>query len=197
MSRIFVTSDTHFGHENIIRYASRPFADWRAMGEGIVERWNSRVDEDDVVYFLGDFAMGPGATEEYIVSILNRLHGFKYMLLGNHDLPSKYSDGLSNLIERHDFQFYATILHEQIRHLDVDGKTFVMCHYPMSDWHGKQTFDPKGSIHLHGHTHTTFSSVDCNEFIAQKCYDIGVDMYGGPVQITGDLRYLNDPRGWA
>jgi hypothetical protein len=27
-------------------------------------------------------------------------------------------------------------------------------------------------------------------------YDVGVDAYGGPVELTGDLRYLNAPKGW-
>jgi len=33
--------------------------------------------------------------------------------------------------------------------------------------------------------------------VARRKYDVGVDMYGGPVQISGDCRYLNDPKGWV
>lgn len=198
MSRIFASSDTHFGHQNIIRYANRPFADWRAMGESLIKRWNARVGETDTVYFLGDFAMGPGATTEYTVQVLNRLNGFKSIVLGNHDQPSKYGDGLKAIIKQHDFD-NVMVLDEQILNTKIDGKDFVMCHFPILEWEGKH----HGAIHLHGHTHTEFpSDGKCQYDLSlrlerEKSYDIGVDMYGGPVQITGDLRYLNDPKGWG
>ena len=31
----------------------------------------------------------------------------------------------------------------------------------------------------------------------KKRFDVGVDMYGGPVELTGDCRYLNSPKGWT
>lgn len=82
----------------------------------------------------------------------------------------------------------------------------------MDDWNGRF----KRSIHLHGHCHKR-PILDLEEFGGPadptqpscsaemtRCYnggiprryDVGVDMYGGPVQITGDLRYLDDPKGW-
>lgn len=190
MARSFVTSDTHFGHANIIRYANRPFADWREMGEAMIERWNARVNEEDKTFFLGDFAMGPGATPDYVVSVLNRLNGKIVGILGNHDMPSKYGKGLTNLIIANGLHEKVRILDDQITSIMIDGQNFVMCHYPMADWDGRF----HGAIHLHGHVHTQYPS---SEYPNGRFYDIGVDMYGGPVQITGDLRYLNDPKGWA
>jgi calcineurin-like phosphoesterase family protein len=78
--------------------------------------------------------------------------------------------------------------------LSHEGKRFAMSHYPMADWNGKF----KGSIHLHGHVHTQYANGKAKSHIpkVKGRYDVGVDMFGGPVQLTGDLRYLNNPRGW-
>lgn len=54
----FFTSDTHFGHVNIILYCNRPFASVLEMNEQVIARWNDRVGPRDTVYHLGDFAMG-------------------------------------------------------------------------------------------------------------------------------------------
>jgi calcineurin-like phosphoesterase family protein len=189
MGKIFVTSDTHLGHANIIKYCNRPFADAESMTEHIINTWNARVSQDDLVYFLGDLAMGPGVDEGYIVDRLSELNGQLQVVLGNHDQPSKWCDGLEKISK--DFALPITILPD-IFELKHEGKRFVMCHYPMKDWNGKY----HGTIHLHGHKHTQFSPTRARRMIAEKRYDIGVDMYGGPVQLTGDLRFLKDPKGW-
>lgn len=59
--RYFI-ADTHFNHENIIKYCNRPFEDSKEMNEYIINKWNSVVTENDVVYHLGD--VGFGSTEE-------------------------------------------------------------------------------------------------------------------------------------
>lgn len=83
MSDIFVTSDTHFNHGNIIKYCNRPFRCSRDMDEALVERWNSVVKPDDHVWHLGDVYMN--ASKGYIEMILGRLNGKKRLVLGNHD----------------------------------------------------------------------------------------------------------------
>ena len=40
---IFVTSDTHFYHNNIIRYDNLPFDNPEEMNEKIIAEWNKRV----------------------------------------------------------------------------------------------------------------------------------------------------------
>ena len=54
-NNIFFTSDTHFNHENIIKYCSRPYVDKNEMNEDLIKRWNSVVKENDIVFHLGDF----------------------------------------------------------------------------------------------------------------------------------------------
>ena len=50
------TSDTHFGHNNIIKFCKRPWKTTEEMNEALIERWNSVVKPDDIVFHLGDFA---------------------------------------------------------------------------------------------------------------------------------------------
>lgn len=80
MSNIWVTSDTHFGHENIISYCDRPFSSVEEMDEKLIENWNSVVKPSDKVYHLGDVFFGgnPRLT-------LGRLNGKKRLVVGNHD----------------------------------------------------------------------------------------------------------------
>ena len=80
--KIFVTADTHFNHENIIKYCDRPFKNVKEMNEAIIKNWNDTVREDDIVYHLGDFGFG---TKEELQEIFNRLNGKKYLIMGNHD----------------------------------------------------------------------------------------------------------------
>lgn len=91
---IFFISDTHFYHDNIIKYCNRPFRNVEEMNKTIIENWNSVVKPTDVVYHLGDFTTAdyiPNIKfkDRYIVtarSLLSKLNGKKILIRGNHDL---------------------------------------------------------------------------------------------------------------
>jgi len=76
------TSDTHFGHKNILQFepAARPFATVEDMNEQLITNWNSRVKPNDVIYHLGDLAFG-----KHNILLAQRLNGRKRLVLGNHD----------------------------------------------------------------------------------------------------------------
>lgn len=78
----FVTSDTHFNHGKIIEYCNRPFSDVEEMNEKIIENWNSVVGKNDIVWHLGDFALGD---KKKIPELVNRLNGRINLVMGNHD----------------------------------------------------------------------------------------------------------------
>ncbi|MGU3472951.1 metallophosphoesterase [Paenibacillus sp. D51F] len=82
MQDIFVTSDHHFGHREIIDYESRPFADAGEMDAVMIQRWNEAVSAGDTVYHLGDFSFGGLSRTREVVGALN---GYKHLILGNHD----------------------------------------------------------------------------------------------------------------
>ena len=80
MPNIFVISDTHFGHSNIIRYCDRPFSSVEEMNETIIDNWNKVVTDQDHVYHLGDVYFGVNVSNFFY-----RLKGKKRLILGNHD----------------------------------------------------------------------------------------------------------------
>lgn len=82
----YLISDTHFNHLNIIKYCNRPFETVEEMNEFIIQKWNDTINNDDTVYFLGDFCLG---NREKVIELGRRLNGHKVLILGNHDRVTK------------------------------------------------------------------------------------------------------------
>jgi calcineurin-like phosphoesterase family protein len=83
--RTFFTSDTHFGHRNIIDMSARPYASTGEMDADPIASWNAIVGPGDTVWHLGDFAYGD---RQYQQSVFDRLNGTKHLIRGNHDKGS-------------------------------------------------------------------------------------------------------------
>ena len=81
--RRFIIADTHFGHKNIIQYENRPFSSVEEMDNELIKLWNSVVNNDDLVYVLGDFTLSRRI--DAIKNLVNQLHGRKILIMGNHD----------------------------------------------------------------------------------------------------------------
>lgn len=91
MSKIYVISDTHFCHDNIlnfednngVKFRGSLFKNSEEMDETIVKNWNEVVQSDsDIVYHLGDVYFKDAKRVDWLLS---RLRGRKRLLLGNHD----------------------------------------------------------------------------------------------------------------
>lgn len=153
---IWFTSDTHYGHENVIRFCNRPFVDSVHMENALVGAHNAVVKPDDIVYHLGDFIWSPKAAEWD--RILDQLHGRFRVIRGNHDLPLR-----RGMFGHRKIDWVRDFSEEKI-----DGIKVVLCHYPIASWNGAR----KGSFHLHGHCH---SSMD---HLPGRLLDVGVDCWG-------------------
>jgi calcineurin-like phosphoesterase family protein len=133
---VFLTSDTHFGHANIIKYCHRPFSSVEEMDETLVERWNAIVRPQDHVYHLGDVAMQPKALQ-----IVKRLNGHKRLVLGNHD--------------GWDMRAYAEVGFKKVfGSRRMDG--LLLTHIPLhqgSVWDAAERRDSKVLGNVHGHIH--------------------------------------------
>lgn len=129
MKDVFVTSDTHFGHANIIQYCNRPFSSVEEMDEALIAGWNEVVKPGDKVYHLGDVYMsrGNGNAER----ILSRLNGTKVLILGNHDnakdqLLLKYFKRAYSYRFLPDFQ--VTLSHLPIHADSIQRRTILNIH---------------------------------------------------------------------
>ena len=119
MADTWFTSDFHLGHFNIIRYCNRPFADTREMNAAILERLNTLVKPDDVLYFVGDFCMGgPKAVAFYRVQIACKTIHF---IDGNHDRTARKVQQI--------FTSWSSLAE-----IKVGNQGIVFCHYAMKVW---------------------------------------------------------------
>lgn len=83
-SKIFLTSDLHLDHTNIIRYCKRPFKNVKVMNSVLIRNWNKTVGKNDKIYFLGDFCFCR-KNRQRIRQFLRLLNGKKIFIRGNHD----------------------------------------------------------------------------------------------------------------
>ena len=118
--RVFVVSDIHFDHENIIKYCKRPFKCIGYMNCILENNWNDRVRKGDRVYYLGD--MTSGRKEGAIDFWLSKLNGEVRFIRGNHDLDvitraEVIKDGFPIKYGGYEFR----LMHDPDRPPDWDG----------------------------------------------------------------------------
>lgn len=157
--KIGVTSDTHYGHRNIIGYCKRPWlylhTDNRlseaegkpyvipdevlkAHDDALVERTNAVLGPDDILIHAGDVAWGKDALTEY-----RRRLDVKtvYVAVGNHDDDDALVEvfGKDYVAERWMFEI----------HGPGGNRTLVVDHYPGHSWRDSH----KACVQLFGHVH--------------------------------------------
>jgi calcineurin-like phosphoesterase family protein len=188
---LFFTSDTHFGHANIIKYCNRPFASVEEMDEDMIKNWNSVVTNNDHVFHLGDVSFHK---PEKTKSILDRLNGKIYLLRGNHEKPAL--DGMC--IKR--FEWVKDYFKLNVDIGESKTQKVIMSHYPFLSWDESH----RGSYNFYGHCHGGIpKEVDEQHYRV----DVGVDCWGFyPVSFdtlhkelqkreSVELRKKNDTRG--
>lgn len=136
-ARIFLISDTHFGHDRIYTFTTqtgsrvRPMWDKAELADQeMILRWNSVVTVQDHVYHLGD--VGWGANLAGIVASLN---GHKRLVLGNHD--------------RDDVRAYREMGFQKVMGCHQFQRGIWFTHIPM---HPDSMFSEK-AVNIHGHIH--------------------------------------------
>lgn len=133
MPRVFLVSDTHFGHQGVCKFTRhdgsklRPWDCPEQMDKDMVEYWNDTVRPQDKVYHLGDVVINRKS-----LSILDSLHGDKVLIKGNHDI-FKITDYLKYF--------------RDIRSFHVMNK-YVLSHVPI---HPESKGNFRGNIHGHLH----------------------------------------------
>lgn len=147
---VFFTSDLHIGHRMVA--GLRGFEDASAHDAAILDAWRDQVLKDDVVWVLGDVAMGAPA---YALGLLASLPGRKRLVLGNHDgAHPMYRDAPRRHREYTEAFEWVT----QSARTKVCGVEVVLSHFPYARdrhevRHMQWRLRNEGTPLLHGHTH--------------------------------------------
>lgn len=157
--KLFFTSDTHFGHENVIKFNNRPFKDADHMNEEMIRLWNSVVPIDGHVFHHGDVSL---MTPDKTMRVLERLNGNIYLMKGNHE-----KSVLRKQMTRDRFVW---VKERYELYVDDDGKKqlIVMSHYGQRVWNKSH----HGSWHTYGHSHGHMEHTPWG-----RSMDVGVDCH--------------------
>lgn len=181
---IYITSDPHFNHANVIPYCNRPYSSVEEMNEALIANWNSVIKPEDTIYCLGDFSFHIRSVEQF----MPRLNGKKILISGNHDWthpankksrnPEKQAKNIADYVK-----FGWAEVHQELV-LDLPGLPNIrMCHLPYSDPDPSQDqrylkYRPvdDGKILLCGHVHNVWQTkISPNGTLMVNC---GVDVWG-------------------
>lgn len=166
-SKIFMTSDTHWNHSNILKFCDRPFKDVEEMNQKLIENWNKKVPHDGLVFHLGDFAWGGGY--EGWKKIREQLNGDIILIEGNHDRKNLTTTAREELFKFVTWQML----------IEIEGRKVLLNHFPFLCYAGTYREPKKLVYSLYGHCHSGPNKkgqdiprlVNC--FPTQ--YDVGVD----------------------
>lgn len=153
----YYIADPHFFHEKLnTNMDCRGFGSAEEMNAYMVEKWNTKVRNNDEVVILGDLTWGkPNETNE----LLQKLHGRLYLIEGNHDkILKKKGYDTSRFVW---IKPYA----EQKDH----KRKIVLSHYPILCYNGQYRLDENGNpktYMLYGHVHNTYDQRLIEQFQA-------------------------------
>ena len=158
MKNIWIISDTHFQHEQMMYFRdwsgnlTRPgFTSVEEMDEYMIDNWNSVVKKEDEVWHLGDVVFGD-AIVQWMETNFKRLNGHKHLVVGNHDNISMMcgygwfrSVNMWKHFKDHNILCSHVPLHEGslLRPTNADGKTSV------------ENLIWDSTLNVHGHIHST------------------------------------------
>lgn len=104
MGKIWLTSDTHFGHDRDFIWQPRGYNSVYESDKDLIKKWNEVVSPEDDVYHLGDVMLGDN---EYGLSCVKQLKGNIHLVRGNHDTDArmKLYNQCYNIVEITEGQF--------------------------------------------------------------------------------------------
>lgn len=146
-AKIFVISDTHFGHSKILEFEkeARPYKTIQEHDYDLVQRWNSVVRPQDTVWHLGDVWFG----KEGHLPLL-QCNGLKKLVMGNHD--------------HHPMELYQKYF-SRIFGVATFGRC-VLSHIPVA----AHQLDSRYKKNIHGHMHS--KKLDDPRYVNVSCEQI-------------------------
>lgn len=149
--KLWFTSDWHFGDTRLSQLF-RPFKNVEENTKEIVNKHNSKVAIDDLVYVLGD-SLYREADPNIFLPIINSMNGRKILLRGNHD--RSFSDEML-------LNYFEEIIPEgESVKIQIEGIECNLNHYPSKG--------VENAFNLVGHIHSAFK-------IQLNMLNVGVDV---------------------
>lgn len=161
---IWVISDTHFDHANILNFTdkvgkpTRNFDDVNHMNEHMIDCWNSVVKPGDKVYHLGDVLFGI-RKQEWMDTNFPRLNGQKRLVVGNHDNIKFHAAGgwWGKIDLWRQFSEFGLLL----THVPVHNSTLKETH----------RWGDAPMVNVHGHIHQNPSPTDQHRCVSVEQID--------------------------
>jgi len=143
MSNIWLISDTHFNHANIINFKDRitgelvrgQFSSVDEMNECMLDKWNETVKDGDTVIHCGDVLFGMDKVA-WMEANFAKLPGKKKLVLGNHDNVKQLAPFFKEIV------------------LWSSAPGIVCTHTPLHAQTLNEGRWEEGVINVHGHIHT-------------------------------------------
>lgn len=191
--QIFVTSDLWLGRHNIIDIYKRPFDSVSDMNTAIIERWNMTVNDNDIVFILGNMVYDGTRAQ----NLISDLRGFKVLMTTESDRRTMQIDpkvieelatGTDELYNEDAMLLYEHFgiipdneAFEELKKIAVsDSPEFmvlrtgvfeisqygvVLSTYALQDWNGKD----KGAVNIHGGALETPADISDEARVSARC----------------------------
>lgn len=178
MSKIWLTSDTHFGHSKPFLYEPRGYSSIEEHDEDLIRIWNETVSPEDTVYHLGDVMLGENS---HGLECLSRLNGDIKIIRGNHCTDTRIA--LYQNLPNMEVLGYATVI-------KYKKYSIYLSHYPTRT----SNYDDGVSLHRKvlsfcGHSHTTDRFTDWDDL---GVYHVEWDAHGRPVELDAAIKEIRD-----
>lgn len=162
---VYITSDAHLGHANILRHEPARSTRWGEdvahMDIDLIDEMHDCVCNGDTLIHVGDLSLlNTGKLLDYIVRIMPERPvgkpGTLKLVPGNHD-----GRQLRTLLKEARMPPHVEVLRDIVS-MSHAGRKLVLCHYPLETWPGmlrrpdgrqSEPGPERGVLHLHGHSH--------------------------------------------
>jgi calcineurin-like phosphoesterase family protein len=189
--RLWFTSDTHYNHANICSATTkwidpvtcREFKSLEKMNAVLVGNINEVVEQDDILFHLGDWSFGGFEQIELFRNqiVCKNVH----IITGNHDHHIENNrDGVQSVFSSVN-KYLDLVVKYNVGTPLMGEQRFALMHFPIASWDNMA----RGAIHLHGHVH-----FEADKRIGNgKMMDVGVDgneLY--PISMNQVLKLMRD-----
>ena len=161
--QVFYTSDLHLSHKGLCKGTSswedksdcRDFDSLESMNSTIIDGINKVVREDDYLFILGDFYLGPNSQFFKFRTAIKCKN--VHLIFGNHDDYLRDPKSKSH-------EWFSSV--QMAKEIKVDGLIISLYHYKPYIWRDSQF----GTIALYGHSHGDAEYIEHG-----KSMDVGID----------------------